>query len=383
MSNNNTHLPLVSVVTPSLNDAEFIERTIQSVANQDYPNLEHIVVDGGSTDGTMEILKRYPKVRWISEKDSGQSDALNKGFKLARGEIVGWLNSDDTYNPGAIRSAVDCLEAHPSTAMVYSHCNIIDADDRIISTLYAPLFDLARELIDHILPQPTIFLRATALAEVGYLDSRLHYIMDWEFFLRLGLKARIDRVDKVWANFRQADGTKTMSNPERFWVEALSVFDEFFARADLPAGVRAVRNQAYARAAWMAGLHYCAKADLKAMGLGNAYYRQSVSAYPILEKDFGFVRASLIDVALRWAPTQPYVFIEKVLGQLALSRKTRRVILGHLYASRALMKPETRPRERWEWLRQAISYDARWLCNRGIRALLWRDTIRTIESQKS
>ena len=112
--------PLVSVVTPSFNQAAFIEETIQSVLKQDYPHIEHIVVDGGSTDGTVDILQRYPHLRWISEPDCGQSDALNKGFAMARGEILGWLNSDDTYNAGGVSTGLHCEVSHPVLALVYS-----------------------------------------------------------------------------------------------------------------------------------------------------------------------------------------------------------------------------------------------------------------------
>src|SRR5438105_5021105 len=137
-------LPLVSIVTPSYNDSAIIERTILSVANQGYDKLEHLIIDGGSTDGTIQILQRYPHLKWISEKDDGQADALNKGFRMAKGEIIGWLNSDDTYNLGAIREAVSYLATHAQVGMVYSHCSVIDEKDAIIGRLNAPSFDLRR-----------------------------------------------------------------------------------------------------------------------------------------------------------------------------------------------------------------------------------------------
>ncbi len=370
MSENNAHFPLVSIVTPSFNDARFIERTIQSVAQQEYPFLEHIVIDGGSTDGTIEILQRYLKVQWVSEKDNGQSDALNKGFKAAQGEVVGWINSDDTYNPGAVRAAVCYLLSHPSTDMVYSNCNIIGADDKIVRMQHAPVFDLARELIAHNLPQPTIFIRARALQEVGYLNPRLHYIMDWELFLRLGLKSRIDRVNATWANFREANGTKTTSSPEQFWIEAVSMLDEFLSRADLPQRIRLVSDQARARAGWLAGLFHHARPGREAIALGQVYCQESITRYPMLEKDLDFVRTTLTDIALRWSKAQPEVFIDQVLAPLAATKRARSTIMGQLYASRALMKTESRPGERREWLRRAISNDMRWLSNPGILALL-------------
>src|SRR5438128_8552250 len=125
-------LPLVSIVTPSYNQGRFIEDTIRSVLAQDYPNLEYIVVDGGSTDHTLDVLRRYEgRLRWVSEPDRGQSEAINKGFRMARGEIVSWLNSDDTYVPGAIGKAVAHLGARPEVVMVYGEGYLLDEGGRV------------------------------------------------------------------------------------------------------------------------------------------------------------------------------------------------------------------------------------------------------------
>ncbi|HRY21099.1 MAG TPA: glycosyltransferase family 2 protein, partial [Flexilinea sp.] len=126
--------PFVSIVTPSFNQAEFLERTIQSVLSQDYPNLEYIIIDGGSTDGSVEIIRKYENrlAYWVSEKDKGQTNAINKGFNRAKGEIFAWLNSDDIYEPGAIQAAVEALMSDPSLGFVYGDCNFIDSHDRII-----------------------------------------------------------------------------------------------------------------------------------------------------------------------------------------------------------------------------------------------------------
>ena len=125
--------PLVSIVTPSYNHGRYIEETIQSVLNQDYPNLEYLVIDGGSSDNTVEILKKYEgRLTWISEKDRGQADAINKGFRMANGEILAWLNSDDTYLPGAVQHSVRYLEAHSEVAMLYGEGYHIDAEGEFI-----------------------------------------------------------------------------------------------------------------------------------------------------------------------------------------------------------------------------------------------------------
>src|SRR5690348_14672359 len=126
-------IPLVSIITPSFNQAEFLERTIQSVLTQDYPRIEYMIVDGGSTDGSIEVIKKHQSklAWWVSEQDHGQTDAINKGFNRANGEILAWLNSDDTYHPQAVAEAVKYLIEHPEVGMVYADCNFIDEQDRV------------------------------------------------------------------------------------------------------------------------------------------------------------------------------------------------------------------------------------------------------------
>ncbi|WP_322508462.1 glycosyltransferase family 2 protein, partial [Anaerolinea sp.] len=127
-------MTLVNIVTPSFNQARFLEETMLSVLHQDYPHIEYIVVDGGSTDGSVDIIRRYADrlAWWVSEPDRGQTDAINKGFAHAHGEILAWLNSDDTYQPGAVRAAVEALEKHPEAAMVYGDAHYIDENGRVI-----------------------------------------------------------------------------------------------------------------------------------------------------------------------------------------------------------------------------------------------------------
>jgi glycosyltransferase involved in cell wall biosynthesis len=126
--------PKVSIITPSYNQGRFLESTIRSVIGQDYPNIEYIIVDGGSKDESVEVIKKYSDrlAWWVSEKDKGHADALNKGFAHASGEILAWLNSDDTYHPGAVSQAVEILKAHPEVGMVYANANLIDEEGRVV-----------------------------------------------------------------------------------------------------------------------------------------------------------------------------------------------------------------------------------------------------------
>ena len=230
--------PLVSIVTPSLNQARFIEETIESVLSQDYPHLEYIVVDGGSTDGTHEVLRRYGgRLQWISEADSGQAQAINKGFGLARGGILAWLNSDDTYLPGAVSAAVEHLTAHPTCAMVYGEGYLIDERGAAIRRFPATEpFDLWKlvYVIDFILQQTTFF-RRTALDAVGYLDEDLHWGLDWDLFIRIGKRFPVDYLPREMANLREHREAKTFSGGRRRLGELLEVMRRHGTRRYPPA----------------------------------------------------------------------------------------------------------------------------------------------------
>ncbi len=163
-------LPLVSIVTPSYNQGAFIEETIRSVLSQDYPRIEYIVVDGGSTDGTLSILRKYgDHLTWFSEPDKGQSDAINKGFRKSHGEILAWLNSDDIYLPGAVRTAAGYLAVHPEVAMVYGDCHMVDEQGQVVGrSIWIEDFDLMRLVEDlNYIHQPAAFFCRQAFEGVG------------------------------------------------------------------------------------------------------------------------------------------------------------------------------------------------------------------------
>jgi glycosyltransferase involved in cell wall biosynthesis len=231
-------MPLVSVVTPSFNAAAYLRETISSVQNQDYPAIEHIVMDGGSTDGTVGILAEYPHLTWVSERDRGQSDALNKGFRRARGEIVGWLNADDVYRPGAISMAVAFLREHTEVAGVYSDCPFIDEQGKPFYLSAARKFDIRTLLLEDYIPQPTVFLRRRAIEDVGPLYESLQYVMDWEYWLRIGARHQLAYIPGVaLASFRLCQGTKSNDKAPEFDLEYLRVLDALFKQApyrDLP-----------------------------------------------------------------------------------------------------------------------------------------------------
>ena len=209
----NSSLPLVSIVTPSFNQVRYLEATIKSVLSQGYPHIEYLIVDGGSTDGTVDIIKTYESklAWWVSEKDKGQTDAINKGFARARGEVLAWINSDDTYEPGAISAAVRYLQEHPNLGMVYGDCNFINEDGRVIGKFGSAQtsYRLLRQGYAHI-PQQTMFFRSDLWKQVGPLDPSFYFAMDYDLWTRIAARSEIKYVPQTWANFRLHTSGKTI-----------------------------------------------------------------------------------------------------------------------------------------------------------------------------
>jgi glycosyltransferase involved in cell wall biosynthesis len=218
--------PLVSIVTPSYQQARFLEATIQSVLAQDYPRLEYLVVDGGSTDGSREIIQRYADgiAWWVSEPDQGQTDAINKGFSQANGQIFAWLNSDDSYLPGAVSGAVAFLQDHPQTGLVYGDCNFIDSSGKVIGKFNAQQTSLSRLRRGGVyIPQQAAFWRAELWHQVGPLDPTTFFAMDYDLWVRLAKVTDIQYNPQLWANFRLHGDAKTISADDRCWPEMLRV----------------------------------------------------------------------------------------------------------------------------------------------------------------
>ena len=215
-------LPLVTIVTPSFNQGQFIEETIKSVLTQDYPNFEYIIVDGGSMDETAEIAERFSdRLRFVSEPDRGQSDAINKGFRMASGSIVAWLNSDDIFLPGAISAAVAYFLEHPECGAVYGEGYQIDGESNVKSRFeHTQPFDLWKltYLSDYILQQ-TAFFRRSVFEEVGYLDESLFYSMDWDILTRIGKAHMLGYIPRFLGALREHGEAKTSKGGVRRFKE--------------------------------------------------------------------------------------------------------------------------------------------------------------------
>lgn len=233
-------LPLVSIITPSFNQGTFLEATIRSVLEQDYPNIEYIVMDGGSTDDSAALLRRYSDqlTHWESQPDRGQAHAINKGLQMAKGSILGWLNSDDILLPATVRRVVKTFQEFPEIDVVYGRLERVDELGRLIPTPLLPKdkedFSIERVLGECIVNQPGSFWRREIMIKAGLLDEGLKYAMDYEYWIRLALAgARFAHLSDVVARFRLSAGSKTVSHAAEMAQEQLQVLKATIEKYDL------------------------------------------------------------------------------------------------------------------------------------------------------
>lgn len=224
--NSLSEMPLVSIVTPSYNSGDFIEETLRSVEQQDYPRIEHIILDSGSVDGTPGILARHPGIRLIIPAPQGLSAKVNHGFSIAQGEILAWLNADDFYLPGAVSKAVDALKRHPEAAVVY--CSFLQVDEHSVEigrehSRQASWRDM---LVRNYVPVESAFVRREALEQVGPIDMRYPLVQDWDLWLRISKQFPILHVDEWWSAFRVRQGQRSDLYKYDFWVQARQMTKE-------------------------------------------------------------------------------------------------------------------------------------------------------------
>jgi glycosyltransferase involved in cell wall biosynthesis len=220
-------MTLVSIITPSFNQASYLEQTIQSVLNQDYADIEYIVIDGDSTDGSVDIIKKYAShlAYWVSEKDSGQAEAINKGMARAKGEIVAWLNSDDYYLSGTVRAAVAALEQNPDVVLVYADMLAVNEHGQTFNNLRYRQLTLKDLFCFQIIGQPAVFLRRAAFENSGGLDPSFHFLLDHHLWIRIAAQERILHVPQTWAAARYHAAAKNRAQTAAFGREAFCILD--------------------------------------------------------------------------------------------------------------------------------------------------------------
>lgn len=225
--------PRMTVVTPSFNQCAFLEETIRSVLLQNYPNLEYLVMDGGSTDGSVEVIQRYAPLLdgWVSEPDQGQSDAINKGWARASGSILAYLNSDDTYlTDSVVASAAQAFGGGQKLSLVHADCIVIDAQSNRIDVWRSQPAAWPEILRRNPLLQPAAFMSADLVRKAGFLDPSLHFVMDYDLWLKLLEQAPSAHVPKFWAGFRLQPDSKSIAQFQRFTAEKLLIINRMIDR---------------------------------------------------------------------------------------------------------------------------------------------------------
>ncbi len=242
--------PIFSIVTPSYNQAAFLEQTMRSVLEQDYPAIEYLVADGASSDGSPEIIRRYSGrlAWWVSEKDKGQAEAINKGFARVTGEYVAWLNSDDLYLPGALRAVAEAFAAHPEVGLVFGDVVSIDGEGQPFNVMVFGPRGLDELLCFNIISQPGVFLRRSVLAQTGLLDESYHYLLDHHLWLRAARAAGTLYLPQRLAAARFHAEAKNVAQAAAFGREAFRIIDWVQEQPDLQEDYRRLHRRIWAGA---------------------------------------------------------------------------------------------------------------------------------------
>jgi glycosyltransferase involved in cell wall biosynthesis len=251
-------LPKVSIITPSLNQAEFLEQTIDSVLSQNYPNIEYIIMDGGSSDNSLEIINKYKKhlYYWESKKDNGQSDAIDRGIQIATGKIVGWLNSDDCYLTGCISALVQSFSKNPNAGLVFGQVEVINEKNQHVGYFKKPIPEFTKILcLDSIIPQQASIFSKDKYLKVGGLNSTLHFALDHDLFLRIASIAPIIQVNKVLAQYRISKGNKGATNRSAWAPEFVTIIDCLIEKNNLKLSNELIKT-AYSKAYYLGGCEY-------------------------------------------------------------------------------------------------------------------------------
>ncbi len=272
-------LPRVTVITPAFNRAGYLDEVIRSVLDQGYPDLEYIVLDDGSTDGTGDVLRRYEgRIVAVSHPNMGESRTVNRGFSMASGEILGVVNSDDPLRPGAVRKIVERMEADRRLLVVYPDFDTIDAQGRVIETVRPPDYRYLDMLRWHrCLPGPGTFFRREVAERLGGRDPGFRYVADYDFWVRAGLLGPFARLPEVLATFRvHEDSASVREKGSAMAAEHLRVVEKTFSMDGLDPAIRAVRREAFSSAFYVAGCVVCRDDPAEA----RRYFRRALAYAP-------------------------------------------------------------------------------------------------------
>lgn len=242
--------PLISIITPSFNQARYLETTIESVLTQDYPRIEYILIDGASTDASVDIIKKYGSklAYWVSEKDSGQAEAINKGLVRAKGDIIAWLNSDDYYLPNTVSRVVQVFEENPTVIMVYGNMLAVDERGQTINFLKYKQLSLEDLICFQIIGQPSVFFRRAVLEQLGLLDSSFHFLLDHHLWIRIAQQGKVLHVPQTWSAARYHADAKNRAKAAEFGREAFRILEWVKSQANLREAVARVERRARASA---------------------------------------------------------------------------------------------------------------------------------------
>lgn len=243
-----TALPLVTIITPAYNRADYLQETIESVLQQDYPNVEYIVLDDGSRDSTVELLQTYTgKLYWESHSNMGEIRTVNKAYSMAKGDYIAVINSDDPLLPGAISAVVETFLNNPDVLVVYPDWQYIDANGKPVMDVQTPEYDYIEMLSKHkCMPGPGTFVSKKALNLTGLRDPQVKYISDFDLWLRMGLNGPFQRLPKILATYRvHPTSLSSTEQGRKMAAEDIEMLDRLYAKSDLPKSIRKVKWQAY------------------------------------------------------------------------------------------------------------------------------------------
>lgn len=250
-------VPIFSVVMPSYNQAQYLQQAIESVLDQEYPGLEFFVLDGGSKDGSVDIIRKYEKhlSGWVSEPDKGQADAVNKGFARASGEYLAWLNSDDLFEPGALRFAAEMLQEHPEAGMIFGDVRSIDAEGETFNVMRFGNWGLDELMCFKVICQPGVFMRRSVQQKTGYLDASYHYLLDHHYWLMFAQQAPMVYIPKILAAARFHPLAKNMSKQGYYIEDAYRIVEWMQHEPGLAERFQRLRPRIWA-GAYRLGAHY-------------------------------------------------------------------------------------------------------------------------------